>query len=116
MTVDAEAASAPYEAPAGLAGVSVARTRVSDVLGRQGFYHYRGYNAVDIARRGRVEDAWHLMLHGELPTEEQRAAPHARVPQREAEAVAGIERRVGHEAADQPLSALTALSSAGRLV
>ena len=69
----AEDASAPYEAPAGLAGVSVARTKVSDVLGRRGFYHYRGYNAVDIARRGRVEDAWHLLLHGELPTPGQRA-------------------------------------------
>ncbi len=64
----------PFEAAAGLADVAVARTRLSDVLGRQGFYHYRGYNAVDIARRARVEDAWHLMLCGELPTVEQRAA------------------------------------------
>jgi citrate synthase len=62
----------PFEAAPGLAGVSVARTEVSDVLGRKGFYHYRGYNAVDIARRGRVEDAWHLLLRGELPTATQR--------------------------------------------
>jgi citrate synthase len=67
------AAPQPYEAAPGLAGVSVARTEVSDVLGRKGFYHYRGYNAVDIARRGRVEDAWHLLLRGELPTDAQRA-------------------------------------------
>src|SRR5262245_57821519 len=73
MSAPADAATAPYEAPPGLAGVSVARTTVSDVLGRQGFYHYRGYNAVDIARRGRVEDAWHLMLHGDLPGAGQRA-------------------------------------------
>jgi citrate synthase len=72
MSASADVASAPYEAAAGLAGVSVARTKVSDVLGRQGFYHYRGYNAVDIARRGRVEDAWYLLLRGELPTPEQR--------------------------------------------
>jgi len=72
MNAAADVATAPYEAPAGLAGVSVARTGVSDVLGRHGFYHYRGYNAVDIARRGRVEDAWHLLLRGELPTAEQR--------------------------------------------
>jgi citrate synthase len=64
----------PYQAAAGLADVSVAKTKVSDVLGRQGFYHYRGYNAVDIARRGSFEDAWYLMLHGELPTTEQRNA------------------------------------------
>src|SRR5271165_5516030 len=68
------AAPEPFEAAPGLAGVSVARTGVSDVLGRKGFYHYRGYNAVDIARRGRVEDAWHLLLRGELPTAQQRAA------------------------------------------
>jgi citrate synthase len=72
--VSAAATSEPYQAPPGLAGVSVASTTVSDVLGRLGFYHYRGYNAVDIARRGRFEDAWHLMLRGELPTTEQRDA------------------------------------------
>jgi citrate synthase len=64
----------PYEAPPGLANVAVARTEVSDVLGRKGFYHYRGYNAVELARRGRVEDAWHLMLRGELPGPAQREA------------------------------------------
>jgi citrate synthase len=73
MSATADVATAPYEAAAGLADVSVARTEISDVLGRKGFYHYRGYNAVDIARRGRVEDAWHLMLRGELPTAQQRA-------------------------------------------
>jgi citrate synthase len=83
MSVPATAATAqttgdgskqPYQAQAGLANVSVASTTVSDVLGRLGFYHYRGYNAVDLARRGAFEDAWHLMLNGELPTPEQRAA------------------------------------------
>ncbi len=64
----------PYEAQPGLAGVSVAQTEVSDVLGLKGFYHYRGYNAVDIARRGRVEDAWYLLLRGELPAGAQREA------------------------------------------
>jgi citrate synthase len=73
MSASADVATTPYEAPAGLAGVSVARTRVSDVLGRQGFYHYRGYNAIDIARRGRVEDAWYLLLRGELPSPQRRA-------------------------------------------
>jgi citrate synthase len=73
MSAAPDAVTPPYEAPAGLAGVSVAHTRVSDVLGRQGFYHYRGYNAVDIARRGRVEDAWYLFLRGELPAPAERA-------------------------------------------
>jgi citrate synthase len=74
MSAAPTVAAEPYEAPPGLDRVSVARTQVSDVLGRKGFYHYRGYNAVDIARRGRVEDAWYLMLRGELPTPEQREA------------------------------------------
>ncbi|HEY2505126.1 MAG TPA: citrate/2-methylcitrate synthase [Streptosporangiaceae bacterium] len=74
MTVAADGATGPYEAQAGLGDVSVSRTQVSDVLGRKGFYHYRGYNAVDIARRGQVEDAWHLMLRGELPSAEEREA------------------------------------------
>jgi citrate synthase len=79
MSAPANAASTapsggPYQAPAGLADVSVASTTISDVLGRLGFYHYRGYNAVDIARRGCFEDAWYLMLCGELPTNEQRDA------------------------------------------
>jgi citrate synthase len=78
---EAAVASGPYQAAAGLADVSVASTTVSDVLGRQGFYHYRGYNAVDLARRGRFEDAWYLMLHGELPTTEQRAAFAGQVAQ-----------------------------------
>jgi citrate synthase len=64
----------PYQAQAGLADVSVSTTQVSDVLGRLGFYHYRGYNAVDLARRGAFEDAWYLMLNGELPTPQERAA------------------------------------------
>jgi citrate synthase len=69
-----DASAGPYQAARGLADVSVATTRVSDVLGRLGFYHYRGYNAVDIARRGNFEDAWYLMLHADLPTADQRAA------------------------------------------
>src|SRR5260370_37659199 len=63
-----------FQAAAGLANVSVASTRVSDVLGRLGFYHYRGYNAVDLARRGSFEDAWYLMLNGELPAPDERAS------------------------------------------
>lgn len=66
------------EAPPGLENVAVSRTTVGDVQGQQGFYHYRGYNAVELATRGKVEDAWHLMHEGELPTAEQREAFSAR--------------------------------------
>src|SRR5215471_6528163 len=117
MSAPVDAAAAPYEAPAGLAGVSVARTKVSDVLGRQGFYHYRGYNAVDIARRGRVEDAWHLMLHGELPTPEQRADFTARAAAwRELpEGVAGLLPAIARLSPPGSLSSLrTAISLAAQ--
>lgn len=119
MNAPADTAPAPYEAPAGLAGVSVARTKVSDVLGRQGFYHYRGYNAVDIARRGRVEDAWYLLLRGELPTPEQRAdflretAALRVLPDGVAELLPAIAR----QSPPGSLSALrTALSFAGQAI
>ena len=62
------------EVPPGLEGVAVAETAIGDVRGLEGFYHYREFNAVDIAERKTLEDAWYLMFRGELPTPEQRAA------------------------------------------
>ncbi len=56
------------EAPKGLAGVIVAETAVGDVRGQEGFYHYRQYSATDLAEKRSLEDVWHLMFEGELPT------------------------------------------------
>ncbi|MET9355359.1 citrate synthase/methylcitrate synthase [Streptomyces sp. NPDC006617] len=61
------AAAARVEVPRGLAGVVVADTEVGDVRGLEGFYHYRQYSAVDLARSRGFEDVWHLLVHGELP-------------------------------------------------
>ena len=36
-------------APPGLEGLAVAETEIGDVAGREGFYHYRQYSAVDLA-------------------------------------------------------------------
>ncbi|GHA01151.1 MULTISPECIES: citrate synthase/methylcitrate synthase [Streptomyces] len=55
------------DVPRGLAGVVVAETEVGDVRGREGFYHYRQYPAVDLARTRSFEDVWHLLVHGTLP-------------------------------------------------
>ncbi|MFI1836290.1 citrate synthase/methylcitrate synthase [Streptomyces olivaceoviridis] len=55
------------DVPRGLAGVVVAETEVGDVRGREGFYHYRQYPAVDLARTRSFEDVWHLLVHGVLP-------------------------------------------------
>ena len=62
------------EAPAGLKGVIVAETSVGDVRGQEGFYHYRQYNAVELAEKRRLEDVWHLLFEGRLPTRAERDA------------------------------------------
>ncbi|HET9052079.1 MAG TPA: citrate synthase [Candidatus Dormibacteraeota bacterium] len=54
-------------APRGLEGVAVAETSVGDVRGEEGFFHYRGYDATELARHCSFEQVWHLLLAGELP-------------------------------------------------
>jgi citrate synthase len=66
-------AAGPEMAPRGLEGVAVAETSVGDVRGEEGFFHYRGYNAVELARRCSFEQVWHLLSEGELPDERQLA-------------------------------------------
>ncbi|MFF1452776.1 citrate synthase [Streptomyces sp. NPDC058274] len=74
----AAASLAPVEVPRGLAGVVVTDTALGDVRGREGFYHYRQYSAVELAQSRGFEDVWHLFVHGELPDAAQRAAFTAR--------------------------------------
>ena len=62
------------EAPKGLEGVIVAETSVGDVRGLEGFYHYRQHNAVELCEKRSLEDVWHLLFEGSLPTPEQRTA------------------------------------------
>jgi citrate synthase len=62
------------EAPRGLKGVIVAETAVGDVRGTEGFYHYRQYNAVDLAASRRLEDVWFLLFEGHLPSAAEREA------------------------------------------
>ena len=56
-----------HEVPKGLEGVVVADTTVGDVRGLEGFYHYRQYSAVELARTRPLEDVWYLMFKGRLP-------------------------------------------------
>src|SRR5437764_7182794 len=60
------------EAPKGLEGVVVAETEIGDVRGQEGFYHYRQYNAVELAEKRSLEDVWYLLYYGRLPTKEER--------------------------------------------
>ena len=56
------------EVPRGLKGVVAAETEVGDVRGREGFYHYRQYSAIDLAMNRSIEDVWRLLIDGTLPT------------------------------------------------
>ncbi|MFC9925774.1 citrate synthase/methylcitrate synthase [Streptomyces sp. NPDC127190] len=68
------AATPLVDVPRGLAGVVVTDTEIGDVRGREGFYHYRQYSAVELAQSRGFEDVWHLLVHGRLPDAEGRAA------------------------------------------
>ena len=68
------AESLAHEVPRGLEGVVVAETEIGDVRGLEGFYHYRQYNAVELAETRGLEDVWYLLFQGELPSRAQRAA------------------------------------------
>jgi citrate synthase len=65
---------AGFEAPKGLEGVVVGETDIGDVRGMEGFYHYRQYNAVELAEKRTLEDVWHLLYRGRLPSKAELAA------------------------------------------
>ncbi len=60
-------------APPGLKGVIVAETAIGDVRGAEGFYHYRQYSAIELAKTRDLEDVWHLVYEGHLPSGRERA-------------------------------------------
>jgi citrate synthase len=57
------------DVPKGLKGVVVAETEIGDVRGADGFYHYRQYNAIELAEKCSLEEVWHLLHEGRLPSE-----------------------------------------------
>ncbi|MEV0923876.1 citrate synthase/methylcitrate synthase [Streptomyces spongiicola] len=86
------------DVPRGLAGVVVTDTELGDVRGREGFYHYRQYSAVELAESRGFEDVWHLMFHGRLPDAAERGAflaetaPLRRLPDAVRAALPGVAR------------------------
>ncbi|GAA4017223.1 citrate synthase/methylcitrate synthase [Streptomyces plumbiresistens] len=99
MSVNRSAA-ALVDVPRGLAGVVVTDTEIGDVRGREGFYHYRQYSAVELAQTRSFEDVWHLLIHGALPDAERGAAFAAET--------AALRRLP-----DEVLAALPAIAAAG---
>ena len=54
-------------APPGLKGLAVSDTELGAVRGEEGFFHYRQYNAVELARTRTLEEVWALQINGALP-------------------------------------------------
>lgn len=67
------------DVPAGLNGVAVADTAIGTVHGDEGFYHYREYDATELARSVGFEDAWFLLDQGHLPAPTEREAFRAAI-------------------------------------
>src|SRR4051794_35916576 len=104
----------PIEVPPGLRNVVVTETRLGDVRGDEGFYHYRQYSAIELSRAKTVEDVWFLMYEGRLPSAAELAsfsdtiAPLRVLP---AEAQAALPAIAAAGSAFNPLAGLrTALS------
>lgn len=84
LAVIRPAGEAAIDVPRGLKGVIVTETQMGDVRGTEGFFHYRQYSAVDLARTRSLEDVWALLFDGALPDAAGRAAFDAEVrPYRE---------------------------------
>lgn len=61
------------DVPPGLRDVVVTTTELGDVRGREGFYHYRAYSAIELALSRTFEDVWFLFVEGRLPSADERA-------------------------------------------
>ncbi len=67
-TTEAASTTSPtLIAPPGLKGLVVADTRVGSVQGDEGYFHYREFDAVEIASSQSFETTAALLLDGELP-------------------------------------------------
>ncbi|GAB3951574.1 citrate synthase/methylcitrate synthase [Kribbella albertanoniae] len=72
MRINPEVMSTTINVPPGLRNVVVTETTLGDVRGDEGFYHYRQYSAVDLAKSKTLEDVWFLLFEGHLPTGAER--------------------------------------------
>ena len=55
----------------GLKGVYFERSATSDIDGKAGTLHYRGYSIHDLAEHSTFEETAYLLINGELPTADQ---------------------------------------------
>ena len=83
-------------APPGLKGLAVSDTELGAVRGEEGFFHYRQYSAVDLARTRTLEDVWALQFNGALPPEAPAVDPGPRraIPEEAARVVDSASARM----------------------
>ena len=103
------------EVPRGLKGVIAADTALGDVRGREGFYHYRQYSAVELAEHKGLDEVWHLFVEGHLPDADELTAFRERTAAVRATALPDVVLdalpRIGAAGAAGPLDTLrTAVS------
>lgn len=74
MTTTITSPEGAIEVPAGLRNVVAAHTAIGNVDGAGGRYHYRQYDATELARRCSLAEVWLLLWDGELPDLARRRA------------------------------------------
>jgi citrate synthase len=96
------------DVPRGLANVVAARTELGDVRGQEGYYHYRQYSAIELARDRTFEEAWYLLMHGDLPSAAELAAFRRRTAaaRRVPDAVGELLPAIARLSAGEPLAGL----------
>jgi len=86
--------------PPGLKGLAVADTEIGSVRGSEGFFHYRAYDATEVARTRSFEDAWSMVVDGDFPADDRfakdvavrRALPAGLAPATDASALRALQR------------------------
>ncbi len=62
-----------------LAGVAAGTTAICTVGHTGNDLHYRGYDIIELAKSATFEEVAYLLIHGELPTQDELKAYHARL-------------------------------------
>jgi citrate synthase len=100
----------------GLDGVRVADTELGGVRGDEGFFHYRQYDAIELAATRPLVDVWRLLFDGTLPADEQERAAFTaelRALQTIPEPVAEVLPVIARASADVMEAVRTAMSFVG---
>lgn len=63
----------------GLRGVTIASTKISDVIGDEGKLIYRGYRVPDLAEKASFEEIIHLLLYEKLPNSQELSELNAKL-------------------------------------